>query len=176
MMGAGVGQGRRRQQLGRTGRPGIGGKGNDGVAALVRQTNGSIGYVEYAYAKQNHMTYAADAEQVGRMGRADRARTSRRLRRAPSGPRRRASTCCCSNQPGAHAWPITGATFILMHTKQTNAQAGHDVLAFFDWAYKNGDPAGRGARLRAAAGRREGADPQVVGARSSGPNGKPVYP
>ena len=45
------------------------------------------------------------------------------------------------NQPGANAWPITGATFILMHKKQTNAQAGHDVLAFYDWAYKNGDAA-----------------------------------
>jgi phosphate transport system substrate-binding protein len=69
---------------------GLGGKGNDGVAAFVKQTVGSIGYVEY-------------------------------------------------DQPGAASWPITGATFILMHKKQTNPQAGHDVLAFFDWAYKNGD-------------------------------------
>src|SRR5258707_7980140 len=45
------------------------------------------------------------------------------------------------DQPGAKSWPITGATFILMHTKQTNAQSARDVLAFFDWAYKNGDGA-----------------------------------
>ena len=44
------------------------------------------------------------------------------------------------DQPGANSWPITGATFILMHKAQTNPQAGHDVLAFYDWAYKNGNP------------------------------------
>ena len=79
------------------------------------------------------------------------------------------------NQPGANAWPISGATFILMHNKQTNAEAGHNVLAFFDWAYKNGNPAAASLDYVAL--------PEPVKAliRKSwgtiqGPNGKPVYP
>jgi phosphate transport system substrate-binding protein len=79
------------------------------------------------------------------------------------------------DQPGANAWPITGATFILMHTRQTNAQSAHDVLSFFDWAYKNGDSAAASLDYVTL--------PDSVKAlvRKSwqtivGPNGKPVYP
>ena len=78
------------------------------------------------------------------------------------------------DQPGANAWPITGATFILMHSKQTNAQAGHDSLAFFDWAYKNGDAAA------AALDYVTFPDAVKTLVRKSwktivGPDGKPVY-
>src|SRR5271169_968978 len=94
-----------------------------------------------------------------------RRRTSRRPRPAPNGAPRRVSTCC---------WPITGATFILMHKKQTNAATAHDVLAFFDWAYKNGNPQAIALDYVPL--------PDVVKAqiRKSwatilGPDGKPVY-
>ncbi|MEO8811613.1 MAG: phosphate ABC transporter substrate-binding protein PstS [Caulobacteraceae bacterium] len=118
---------------------GIGGKGNDGVAAFVKQTPGSIGYVEYAYAKQNRMTYALMKNRVGRWV----APTAPAFAAAAAGARWQSAPgfyLLLLDQPGANAWPITGATFILMHSKQANARTGHDVLAFFDWAYKNGNP------------------------------------
>jgi phosphate transport system substrate-binding protein len=119
---------------------GIGGKGNDGVAAFVKQTPGAIGYVEYAYAKQNHMDYALMRNKSGRWI----APTAAAFGASAAGAKWSAAPgfyVLLINQPGATAWPISGATFILMHSKQANAQTGHDVLAFFDWAYKNGDPA-----------------------------------
>jgi phosphate transport system substrate-binding protein len=119
---------------------GIGGKGNDGVAAFVKQTPGAIGYVEYAYAKQNHMTYTVMQNKSGRWV----APTAEAFAAAAAGAKWSAAPgyyLLLLDQPGANSWPITGATFILMHTQQSNAQTGHDVLAFFDWAYKNGNPA-----------------------------------
>ena len=118
---------------------GIGGKGNDGVAALVRQTVGAIGYVEYAYAKQNHMTYALMQNRARHWV----APTAENFAAAAAGAKWNEAPgfyLLLLDQPGANAWPITGATFILMHVKQSNPQAGHDVLAFYDWAYKNGNP------------------------------------
>jgi len=119
---------------------GIGGKGNDGVAAYVKTTAGAIGYVEYAYAKQNRMTYALMQNRAG----AWVAPTATAFAAAAAGAKWQAAPgfyLLLLDQPGAGSWPITGATFILMHARQTNAQNGHDVLAFFDWAYKNGNPA-----------------------------------
>jgi phosphate transport system substrate-binding protein len=118
---------------------GIGGKGNEGVAAFVKQTEGSIGYVEYAYAKQNHLTYAMLKNKSGHWV----APTADAFAASAAGAKWNAAPgyyLLLIDQPGANAWPISGATFILMHKKQTNAQAGHDVLSFFDWAYKNGNP------------------------------------
>ena len=119
---------------------GVGGKGNDGVAVSVKQTPGAIGYVEYAYAKQNHMTYAQMQNAAGKFVEP----TAVNFAAAAAGAKWSTAPgfyLLLLDQPGANAWPITGATFILMHTKQTNAKTGHDVLAFFDWAYKNGNPA-----------------------------------
>ena len=118
---------------------GIGGKGNDGVAAFVKQTPGAIGYVEYAYAKQNHMIYAQLQNKAGKFVEP----TAPNFAAAAAGAKWASAPgfyLLLLDQPGANAWPITGATFILMHAKQTNAETGHDVLAFFDWAYKNGNP------------------------------------
>jgi len=119
---------------------GIGGKGNDGVAALVRQTEGAIGYVEYAYAKQNHMTYALMQNHDGKFV----PPTAAAFAASASGAdwsKAQGNYLLLIDQPGANSWPISGATFILMHTKQDKPENAKQVLAFFDWAYKNGDPA-----------------------------------
>ena len=119
---------------------GIGGKGNDGVAAFVKQTPGAIGYVEYAYARQNHMIYAQMQNKAGKFVEP----TAPNFAAAAAGAKWASAPgfyLLLLDQPGVNAWPITGATFILMHAKQANTQTGHDVLAFFDWAYKNGNPA-----------------------------------
>lgn len=119
---------------------GIGGKGNDGVAAFVRQTAGSIGYVEYAYAKQNGLTYTLLQNKSGKFV----APTADNFAAAAAGAKWQSAPgfyLLLLDQAGANAWPITGATFILMHTKQANADDGREVLKFFDWAYRNGDGA-----------------------------------
>jgi len=119
---------------------GIGGKGNDGVAAFVKQTIGSIGYVEYAYAKQNNATYALIQNRAGKYP----APTAANFAAAAAGAdwtHAPGNYLLLLDQPGAEAWPITGATFILVHKNQTNAAAGEGVLKFFDWAYKTGDAA-----------------------------------
>jgi phosphate transport system substrate-binding protein len=152
---------------------GVGGKGNDGVAAMVKQTPGAIGYVEYIYAKQNHMTYALMQNRSGAWVSPDAdnfaaAAAGAKWSNAPG------FFLLLLDQPGAKAWPITGATFILMHTRQTNAQNAHDVLAFFDWAYKNGNPAAASLDYVPLP------DPVKALVRRSwskitGPDGKPVY-
>jgi phosphate transport system substrate-binding protein len=153
---------------------GLGGKGNDGVAAFVKQTPGSIGYVEYAYAKQNHMTYATMRNKAG----AWVAPTAANFAAAAAGAKWSTAPgfyLLLLDQPGATSWPITGATFILMHKKQTNAQAGHDVLAFYDWAYKNGDAAAQAldyVTLPVAVKNLVRKSWSTI----TGPNGKPVYP
>ncbi|MBW8814252.1 MAG: phosphate ABC transporter substrate-binding protein PstS [Caulobacterales bacterium] len=119
---------------------GLGGKGNDGVAAYVKQTPGAIGYVEYAYAKQNGMTYALMQNKAGKFVTPDAAN----FKAAAANANWKAAPgfyLLLLDQPGADAWPITAATFILVHTKQEDAAKGRNVLAFFDWCYKNGDAA-----------------------------------
>jgi phosphate transport system substrate-binding protein len=119
---------------------GIGGKGNDGVAAFVKQTNGSIGYVEYAYAKQNKMGYAQMKNKSG----AWVSPTAGAFAAAAANAKWEPSQgfyLLLLDQPGAQSWPITAATFILLYKKQANAETGASVLKFFDWAYKNGDGA-----------------------------------
>jgi phosphate transport system substrate-binding protein len=153
---------------------GLGGKGNDGVAAFVKQTPGSIGYVEYAYAKQNAMTYALMQDKAGQFI----APTAANFKAAAANAKWDQAPgfyLLLLDQPGANAWPITGATFILMHQKQTDAAKAKEVLAFFDWCYKNGD---------AAAGQLDYVPlpPNVKAlirkswAKVVGPDGKPVYP
>jgi phosphate transport system substrate-binding protein len=119
---------------------GLGGKGNDGVAAFVKQTIGSIGYVEYAFAKQNKLTYANMKNKAG----AFVAPTAGAFAAAASGAdwsKAPGNYLLLLDQPGAASWPITAATFILVYKKQDKPQNAKEVLAFFDWAYKNGDAA-----------------------------------
>ena len=115
---------------------GVGGKGNEGVSAYVNQIKGSIGYVEYAYALQNKMTYALLQNQAGKFVAPDDAA----FKAAAAGAAWDKSFYqILTNQPGEGSWPITGATFILVHKVQDKPAQGSTVLRFFDWAYKNGD-------------------------------------
>jgi len=115
---------------------GAGGKGNEGVAAFVGRLPNSIGYVEYAYVKQNKMTYAQLQNAAGHFVSPD----DKAFKAAAAGADWSKSFYqILTNQPGNDSWPITGATFILMHKVQDKpAQAGA-VLKFFEWAYKSGD-------------------------------------
>jgi phosphate transport system substrate-binding protein len=119
---------------------GIGGKGNDGVSAFVKQTLGSIGYVEYAYAKQNNATHVLLQNKAGQFPQPTAASFAAAAEGA-DWAQAPGNYLLLLDQPGADAWPITAATFILVHKKQTNPGSGRDVLSFFDWAYKNGDAA-----------------------------------
>ncbi len=117
---------------------GVGGKGNEGVANYVTRIKGSIGYVEYAYAKQNKLTYGQLKNQSGAYVSPDEkafkaAAANADWKKAPG------FYLILTDQPGKDSWPISGATFILMHKKQDKPAQGTEVLKFFDWAYKNGD-------------------------------------
>ncbi|MFH1602372.1 MAG: phosphate ABC transporter substrate-binding protein PstS [Pseudomonadota bacterium] len=116
---------------------GLGGKGNEGVAAFVQRVSGAIGYVEYAYAKQNKLSYAMLQNADGQFVAPDDAT----FKAAAAGANwaKSAFAEILTNQSGKSSWPITGATFILMHKVQAKPEQGAEVLKFFDWAYANGD-------------------------------------
>jgi phosphate transport system substrate-binding protein len=115
---------------------GAGGKGNEGVSAFVQRLPNSIGYVEYAYAKQNKLAYALMQNSAGAFVAPD----DDAFKAAAAGADWKKSFYqILTNQPGKDAWPITGATFIMMHAKQDKPQQAQGALKFFDWAYNNGD-------------------------------------
>ncbi|MEI7255522.1 phosphate ABC transporter substrate-binding protein PstS [Dickeya dadantii] len=114
---------------------GLGGKGNDGIAAFVQRLPGSIGYVEYAYAKQNNLVYtkliSADGKAV--------SPTEGSFSNAAKGiDWSKSFAQDLTNQKGADVWPITSTTFILIHKEQSKPEQGKEVLKFFDWAYTKG--------------------------------------
>jgi phosphate transport system substrate-binding protein len=116
---------------------GVGGKGNEGVASYVQRINGAIGYVEYAYAKQNKMSVGSVKNKDGQFVMADddsfkAAAAFADWKNAPG------MYQILTDQPGKTSWPITGASFILMHKAQDNAANAKEVLKFFDWSFKNG--------------------------------------
>ena len=115
---------------------GAGGKGNEGVAAFVNRLPNSIGYVEYAYVKQNKMNYAQMQNKEGAFVSPD----DTAFKAAAAGADWSKSFYqVLTDQPGKESWPITGATFILMHKTQDKPAQATTTLKFFDWAYKNGD-------------------------------------
>jgi phosphate transport system substrate-binding protein len=115
---------------------GAGGKGNEGVAAFVGRLPNSIGYVEYAYVKQNKMNFALMQNSTG----AYVAPDDLTFKAAAAGADWNKSFFqILTNQPGKDAWPISGATFIMMHTKQDKPQNASAALSFFNWAYTGGD-------------------------------------
>src|SRR3954469_12998234 len=116
---------------------GLGGKGNEGVAAFVQRLPGSIGYVEYAYAKQNKLSHAIMQNAAGQFVGPDD--TTFRAAAASAEWTKAAFYEILTNQPGKDAWPITGATFILVYKSPEKPQQVAEVLKFFNWAYENGD-------------------------------------
>jgi phosphate transport system substrate-binding protein len=116
---------------------GVGGKGNEGVAAYVQRIKGAIGYVEYAYAKRNNMAYALVRNRDGQYPPANSASFQAAAANADwkSAP---AFHQILTDQPGTTAWPITSASFILLHARQDKPQNALEVLKFFDWAFRNG--------------------------------------
>jgi phosphate transport system substrate-binding protein len=115
---------------------GVGGKGNEGVAAFVTRLSGAIGYVEYAYAKKNNVAYTQLQNRAGHFVMPSEAS----FKAAAAGADWQKSFYqILTSQPGDNAWPIASATFILMHRKQDKPEQGAAVLAFFAWVYQHGD-------------------------------------
>ena len=116
---------------------GVGGKGNEGVAANVQRIKHSIGYVEYAYAKKNKMTYAQLKNRDGQFVQPD-DETFKAAAAGAEWSKTPGFAVVLTDQAGKKSWPITGASFILMHKTQADGAKAKEVLKFFDWAYKNG--------------------------------------
>ncbi len=116
---------------------GVGGKGNEGVAANVQRIKGAIGYVEYAYAKKNKMSYTQLKNSDGQFVEPD-DETFKAAAAGADWAKTPGFAVVLTNQPGKTSWPITGASFILMHKVQADGVKGKEVLKFFDWSYKNG--------------------------------------
>ena len=115
---------------------GAGGKGNEGVAAFVGRLPNSIGYVEYAYVKQNKMTFAQLKNAAGNFVSPD----DTAFKAAAAGADwSKTFYQILTEQPGKDSWPITGATFILMQKSQEKPAQAAASLKFFEWAYKGGD-------------------------------------
>ncbi|WP_425364994.1 phosphate ABC transporter substrate-binding protein PstS [Jiella endophytica] len=117
---------------------GVGAKGNQGVAANVSQTANSIGYVEYAYALQNKMTYTDMVNKDGKRV-APKAAAFAAAAENADWSSQPGFGVILANQPGAKTWPMTAATFILMHSDAKDPAASAEALKFFDWAYAKGD-------------------------------------
>jgi len=116
---------------------GVGGKGNEGVASYVQKINGAIGYVEYAYAKQNKLPHGQVQNKAGKFVQPD----DLTFKAAAAGADWKSVPgmgVVLTDQAGDSSWPITGASFILIHQKQDKADTGREVLKFFDWSFKNG--------------------------------------
>ena len=116
---------------------GVGGKGNEGVAAYVKRIKGGIGYVEYAYALQNRMTYTLLKNRAGNFV----APTAANFQAAAAGAewgKAKHYYLVLTDQPGDKAWPITGATFVIIHATADHPERTTAVLKFFDWAFHHG--------------------------------------
>jgi phosphate transport system substrate-binding protein len=115
---------------------GLGGKGNEGVSAFVQRLPGAIGYVEYAYAKQNKLTHTNLKNAAGTFVGPDD--TTFKAAAANADWTKSNFAEILTEQAGKDAWPITGATFILMHKVQDKPAQAVEALKFFDWSFKNG--------------------------------------
>jgi len=119
---------------------GMGGKGNEGVAAYVQRVKGSIGYVEWAYAKKNKLSHTQLQNREGQFLQP----TDDAFKAAASGAewtKTPGFSVILTDAPGKNSWPITGVSYILMHKTQADANKGKEVVKFFDYAFKNGDAA-----------------------------------
>jgi phosphate transport system substrate-binding protein len=154
---------------------GVGGKGNEGVSALVQQTPGSIGYVEIAYALQNKLTYTKMQNHDGvfvepKLSAFQAAAANADWTSAPN------YRLILANQPGKDSWPITAATFILLHGKQTDAAKAKTVLGFFDWSLKNGQSLAQDLLYVPLPDKLVDQIEATWSKDIKGPDGKPVWP
>jgi phosphate transport system substrate-binding protein len=117
---------------------GVGAKGNEGVAGNVSQTKNSIGYVEYAYAKQNKLTSGAVINKAGKTVQPTVAAFQAAASNADWAGSKNYYVIL-TDQPGEASWPITGATFILMHKEPVDKAASAEAIKFFKWAFEKGD-------------------------------------
>jgi phosphate transport system substrate-binding protein len=117
---------------------GIGGKGNEGVAASVQQVGGSIGYVEYAYAKQTGMTTTQVQNKDGAWVKPSIESFTAAAANADWKASLPSMYMVLVDQPGAASWPITGASFILVQKEQADAARAKAMFQFFDWGYTSG--------------------------------------
>lgn len=117
---------------------GSGGKGNEGVSAYVQRLDGTIGYVEYAYALQNKMSYVKLQNQAGKYVEPS-IRTFQSAAENADWKNAPGFYVVLTDQPGDNSWPITGASYILVHRKQDDAKKAKEMLSFFDWSYKHGN-------------------------------------
>jgi len=121
---------------------GIGAKGNEGVAGNVAQTSGSIGYVEYAYAKQNHLSYSRMVNKGGKtVSPTIEAFKAAAANADWAGAASQGFYIILVDQPGDASWPITATTYILVYKQPVDAAATADTLKFFKWAYQSGKDA-----------------------------------
>jgi phosphate transport system substrate-binding protein len=153
---------------------GLGGKGNEGVAALTSRTDGAIGYVEYAYAKQNQLTYALMRNKDGQFVRPDSAAFQAAAANA-DWAKAPGFHLLLTDQPGKASWPISGATFILMYKKQDKPDVAKQVLDFFDWSYKNGGQMAEGLDYVPMPGKVVGLVETTWRDQIKGANGQPVW-
>jgi phosphate transport system substrate-binding protein len=117
---------------------GIGAKGNEGVANNVANTKGSIGYVEYAYAKQNNLTTVSMINKDGKTV-SPNAKSFQAAAASADWEKAEGFYVVLTDEPGPESWPIAGATFILIHKQPQDPAAAAEALKFFSWAYTKGD-------------------------------------
>lgn len=118
---------------------GVGGKGNEGVAAYVKQIRNSIGYVEYAYALQNKMSYAQMRNAAGRFVQPE-ANAFQAAADTADWEHAQDFNLIMTNAPGPQAWPITATTWVIMYKKPKNAEHSKVAFDFFKWSLEHGQP------------------------------------
>jgi phosphate transport system substrate-binding protein len=153
---------------------GIGGKGNEGVAANTARTGGAVGYVEYAYAKQNHMSHVMMGNQAGKFVEPN-AETFQAAAANADWAGTRGYAVLLTNQPGEGSWPISGATFIIMYKQQKKPETAKHVLDFFSWAYKSGDEMAMSLDYVPMPDKVVGLIERTWKTEIKGPDGKPVW-
>jgi phosphate transport system substrate-binding protein len=153
---------------------GIGAKGNEGVANNVAQTKGSIGYVEYAYAKQNKLTHTNMINKAGKTV----SPTSEAFQAAAANADWKSQPgygVILANQPGDASWPMTAATWILVYKKPADAAATGEALKFFAWSYAKGQDMAKALDYVPMPGNVVADIEKMWGADVKDPAGKPVY-
>jgi phosphate transport system substrate-binding protein len=153
---------------------GIGAKGNEGVANNVIQTKGAIGYVEYAYAKENNMNYVSMINADGKVVKPD-ASTFAAAAANTDWEKADSYYVILTNAPGPDSWPIAGSTFVLLYKQPPNVDNTAAALKFFDWAYTNGGKMAEALDYVPMPQKVVDSIKKMWAAQIKTPDGKPVY-